>query len=116
MGLTKVDAVFKHRVIWCAMAEYMSKGIVASTISALKDMVLEERFPYYFGMLDCNCFLCTYALDCERCPLQNITQSDCLGGLYRNFDSVYYIEGRELGDFSEAVKTALKIAFLPVIN
>ena len=116
MELTKADAVFKHRVLWCAMADYMSKGIVASTISALKDMVLEERFPYYFGVLDYNCFLCTYARDCEHCPLQDITQDKCLDGLYKHFDSVYYIEGRELGDYSEAVKTALKIAFLPVIN
>ena len=116
MGLTKADAVFKHRVLWCAMADYISKGVVASTISTLKDMVLEERFPNYAGVLDYNCFLCTYARDCEHCPLQDITQSDCLGGLYRNFDFVYHMEGRELGDFSEAVKTALKIAFLPVIN
>ena len=27
MGLTKADAVFKHRVFWCAMAEYMSKHL-----------------------------------------------------------------------------------------
>lgn len=116
MGLTKADAVFKHRVFWCAMAEYMSKGIVKDTIGELKYTVLIERFPAYALNLDCNCFLCTYALDCKRCPLQDITQSDCLKGLYRNFDFVYYVEGRELGDFSEAVKTALKIAFLPVIN
>lgn len=116
MGLTKADAIFKHRVLWCAMADYMSKGIVASTISTLKDMVLEERFPYYFGVLNYNCFLCTYARDCEHCPLQDITQDICLGGCYEHFNFAYYQEGRKLGDFSGAVKTALKIAFLPVIN
>lgn len=116
MCFTKADAVFKHRVLWCAMADYISKGIVTNTISALKDMVLEERFPYYFGKLDYNSFLCTYARGCEHCPLQDITQDNCLGGLYKHFDSVYYI----VGDYSEAakiaLKIALKIAFLPVIN
>lgn len=112
MGLTKSDAVFKHRVLWCAMADYMSKGIVASTISALKDMVLEERFPNYAGVLDYNCFLCTYANDCNRCPLQDITVNSCLNGLDYKFFLAYHVES----DYSEAVKTALKIAFLPVIN
>lgn len=116
MELTKADAVFKHRVLWCAMADYIEKGIIKDTVSELKNKVLEERFPAYTGVLDYNCFLCTYARECEHCPLQDITQSDCLGGLYRNFDFVYHMEGRELGDFSEAAKTALKIAFLPVIN
>ena len=116
MGLTKADAVFKHRVLWCAMADYIEKGIIKDTVAELKYEVLKERFPAYALNLDYNCFLCTYALDCEHCPLQDITQSNCLGGLYRNFDFVYHMEGRELGDFSEAVKTALKIAFLPVIN
>lgn len=116
MGLTKADAVFKHRVLWCAMAEYMSRGIFADTINKLKDAVLEEHFPYYFDVLDYNCFLCTYAHVCERCPLQDITQDICLGGYYEHFNFAYYEEGIKHGDFSDAVKTALKIAFLPVIN
>lgn len=116
MELTKADAVFKHRVLWCAMAEYMSKGIIKDTIAGLKYKVLKERFPTYTGVLDYNCFLCTYALDCSRCPLQDITQDNCLGGLYEHFSFAYYEDGIKLGDFSEAAKTALKIAFLPVIN
>ena len=121
MGLTKADAVFKHRVLWCAMADYMSKGIVKCTIDGLKEMILEERFPNYVGVLDYNCFLCTYARDCERCPLQDIKKDNCLednrlDGYYEQFNFAYYKEGRKLGDFSGAVKTALKIAFLPVIN
>lgn len=116
MILTKADAVFKHRVLWCAIADYIEKGIIKDTIGELKYTVLIERFPAYALNLDYDSFLCTYALGCERCPLQNITQDNCLGGLYRNFDFYYHTEGRELGDFSEAVKTALKIAFLPVIN
>ena len=121
MELTKADAVFKHRVLWCAMADYIEKGVIKDTVAELKYKVLKERFPTYALNLEYNCFLCTYALeynwfDCERCPLQNITQSDCLDGLYRQFDAEYHMKGRELGDFSEAVKTALKIAFLPVIN
>lgn len=116
MGLTKADAVFKHRVLWCAMAEYMSKGIVEDAIYELKEMVMEKRFPNYVGVLDYSCFLCTYALACERCPLQDITQGGCLAGYFEHFHFAYYEEGRELRDFSEAVKTALKIAFLPVIN
>lgn len=116
MEMTKTDAVFKHRVFWCAMADYISKGIVTNTISTLKDMVLEERFPNYAGVLDYNCFLCAYARGCKRCPLQDITQDNCLDGYYERFDFAYYKEGKELGDFSEAVKIALKIAFLPVIN
>lgn len=116
MEMTKTDAVFKHRVLWCAIADYIEKGIIKDTTVELKYTVLIERFPAYTLNLEYNCFLCTYALDCKRCPLQDITQSDCLKGLYRNFDFVYHVEGRKLGDFSEAVKTALKIAFLPVIN
>lgn len=116
MGLTKADAVFKHRVLWCAMAEYIAKGIVEDAIYELKEMVLEERFPNYAGVLNYNCFLCSYACICERCPLQNITQDNCLGGLYEHFSFAYYEDGIKLGDFSEAAKTALKIAFLPVIN
>ena len=116
MGLTKADAVFKHRVLWCALADYIEKGIIKDTVAELKYKVLKERFPTYAENLVYNCFLCTYANGCISCPLQDITQSDCLGGLYRNFDFVYHMEGRELGDFSEAAKTALKIAFLPVIN
>lgn len=116
MGMTKTDAVFKHRVLWCAMADYIAAGIVENTITELKTDVLIERFPDYAGVLDYDCFLCTYACVCERCPLQDIAQSDCLCGLYRNFDFAYNTIGRKLGDFSEAVKIALKIAFLPVIN
>lgn len=122
MKMTKTDAVFKHRVLWCAMADYIEKGIIKDTVAELKYEVLKERFPAYALNLDYNCFLCTYALDCKRCPLQDITQSDCLKGLYRKFDYVVYrMAGRELGYFPEAVKTvavkiALKIAFLPVIN
>ena len=116
MYLTKADAVFKHRVLWCAIADYIEKGIIKDTIRELKYMVLRERFPAYAEILDYDCFLCAYALGCSRCPLQDITQINCLNGLYRQFDFSYYAECRELGDFSKAVKTALKIAFLPVIN
>ena len=116
MGLTKADAVFKHRVLWCAMAEYMSKGIVEDTIAGLKYKVLKERFSAYtmaYAMdLAHKGFLCMYKLDCNRCPLQDITVNSCLNGLDYKFFLAYHVES----DYSEAVKTALKIAFLPVIN
>lgn len=116
MELTKADAVFKHRVIWCAMAEYMSKGIVEDTIAGLKYKVLKERFSAYtmaYAMdLAHKGFLCMYKLDCNRCPLQDITVNSCLNGLDYKFFLAYHMHG----DYSEAVKTALKIAFLPVIN
>ena len=72
MEMTKTDAVFKHRVLWCAIADYIEKGFIKDTIGELKYTVLIERFPAYALNLDCNCFLCTYALDCKRCPLQDI--------------------------------------------
>lgn len=122
MGLTKADAVFKHRVLWCAMADYLSKGIVNCTIDGLKEMILEERFPNYVGVLDYNCFLCTYSHYCKRCPLQDITQDNdmapdnCLNGYFDHFYFAYYEECKNSEIFSGAVKTALRIAFLPVIN
>ena len=67
------------------------------------------------------CFLCDYSLfahpegdNCSSCPLLSKDQpfaDMCLNGLY--FDVIDYFHEH---DFKKASETALKIAFLPVVN
>ena len=121
--LSKADAVFKHRVLWCAIAEKLRRFDGATediSLMEVKADVYAERFgkirpPQHF------CFLCDYALlarpkggNCSSCPLLSKDQpfSDmCLNGLY--FDVIDYFHEHNLKKASE---TALKIAFLPVVN
>lgn len=117
--LSKADTVFKHRVLWCAIAEKLRRFDGATediSLMEVKADVYAERFgkirpPQHL------CFLCDYALfahDCSSCPLLDKDQpfSDmCLNGLY--FDVIDYFHEH---DYKKASETALNIAFLPVVN
>ncbi len=122
-SLSKADTVFKHRVLWCAIAEKLRQFDGAAEdilLMEVKADVFAERFdkirPAHY-----LCFLCDYSLFthpegyiCSSCPLLSKDQpfSDmCLNGLY--FDVIDYFHEH---DFKKASEAALKIAFLPVVN
>lgn len=122
-SLTKADTVFKHRVMWCAIAEKLRRFDGATEdilLMEVKADVFVERFDKIRPAYNL-CFLCNYSLlahqkgnNCSNCPLLSKDQpfSDmCLNGLY--FDVIDYFHEH---DFKKASETALKIAFLPVVN
>lgn len=121
--LSKADTVFKHRVLWCAIAEKLRRFDSATGyifFIGVKADVYAERFGKIQPAHNL-CFLCDYTLfahpegdNCSSCPLLSKNQpfSDmCLNGLYA--DVIDYFHEH---DFKKASETALKIAFLPVVN
>lgn len=121
--LSKADTVFKHRVLWSAIAEKLRQFDGAAEdifFIEVKVGVYVERFDKIRPAHNL-CFLCDYSLfahpegdNCSSCPLLSKDQpfSDmCLNGLY--FDVIDYFREH---DFKKASETALKIAFLPVVN
>ena len=125
--LSKADTVFKHRVLWCAIAEKLRQFDNATEyileyifFIKVKENVCAERFDKIRPAHNL-CFLCDYSLfahpegdNCSSCPLLSKDQpfaDMCLNGLY--FDVIDYFHEH---DFKKASETALKIAFLPVVN
>ena len=122
--LSKVDTVFKHRVLWCAIAEKLRRFDGATEdvllMKKVKADVCAERFDKIRPTHNL-CFLCDYSLFAHpegdngcSCPLLNKEQpfaDMCLNGLYA--DVIDYFHEH---DFKKASETALKIAFLPVVN
>ena len=121
--LSKVDTVFKHRVLWCAIAEKLRQFDNAPEyifFIKVKENVYAERFDKIRPAYNL-CFLCDYSLFAHpegdngcSCPLLNKEQpfaDMCLNGLYA--DVIDYFHEH---DFKKASEAALKIAFLPVVN
>ena len=121
--LSKADTVFKHRVLWYAIAEKLRQFDSATEdvlLMEVKADVCAERFDKIRPAHNL-CFLCDYSLfahpegdNCSSCPLLSKDQpfaDMCLNGLY--FDVIDYFHEH---DFKKASETALKIAFLPVVN
>lgn len=121
--LTKADMVFKHRVLWCAIAEKL-RQFDGATEDVLLMEIKADVYAERFGKIRPSqhlCFLCDFSLfahpegdNCSSCPLLSKDQpfaDMCLNGLY--FDVIDYFH---MHDFQKASETALKIAFLPVVN
>ena len=130
LHLTKVDAVFKHRIMWCAVAEKLRRlegsGLEVS-LEKIKEDVIYTRFLKLYRPFAC-CFLCDYTVEvappihgsvCKFCPLMELSLSqklldnvgECLNGLF----SVVCARISDC-EFKKASKTALEIAFLPIVN
>lgn len=130
LHLTKIDAVFKHRIMWCAVAEKLRQLEGSNqfiTISDVKREVIDTRFSK-IPSPDARCFMCDYAIEampsihgsaCKFCPLMELSLgqklTDCIGTCLNGLYSI--VEAEILyGNYTKASKTALEIAFLPVIN
>lgn len=130
LHLTKIDAVFKHRVMWCAIAEILRQlegfGLEVS-LEKIKEDVIYTRFLKLHRPL-ASCFLCDYTVEvapalhgsaCDICPLMELSSSqklsDCVGECLNGLFSVVCARISDC-EFKKASKTALEIAFLPVIN
>ena len=143
MNLTKQDAIFKHRIMWCHIGHYLEKwidsdcafigGIIAAKADALGTRFSKCVPPYLKG----NCFLCHYATEmtianfgidpldislgkaidinpCELyCPLNEYANS---GGkcLCGLYNKVH--AALYDGNFKEASKIAYEIAFLKEVE